>query len=108
MAQLSETDDTNPFNDDLVDTTGLDAEPDELPPTRIPSLVAAAQRTGTGALFDATPEEQRKEASRMHDRRVGLLIGPKNLEKLRAFGYDAVFVQDAPLTPGVAHRGMTL
>jgi hypothetical protein len=92
------------FNDEVDDNTGLDEDVEEQERTPIPAL---AQRNGTGALFDMTPEEQRKENSRMHDRRVGLLVGPKNLEKLRAFGYDVVHVQDGPLTPGVAHRGLT-
>lgn len=47
------------------------------------------------------------EIDRQNNLRIGLLIGPKNLEKLRAFGYDVVKVQDGALTPGVAHRGLT-
>lgn len=47
------------------------------------------------------------EEVREQNRLIGLLIGPKNLEKLRAFGYDVLKVKEGALTPSVAHRGMT-
>lgn len=61
------------------------------------------ETTATTIFGDADVAEQ----DRQNNLRIGLLIGPKNLEKLRAFGYDVVKVQDGALTPGVAHRGLT-
>lgn len=63
----------------------------------------------SGRLFPPTKDEMAAEKQRQQDRQVGLLIGPKNLEKLRAFGWDVVSINDnrQPLTPGIAHRGMT-
>lgn len=59
----------------------------------------------SGRLFAATPEEAAAEDRRKHDHKIGLLIGPKNLVKLRAFGYDCKKISDE-LSSGVAHRGM--
>lgn len=63
----------------------------------------------SGRLFPPSKDEMAAEKQRQQDRQVGLLIGPKNLEKLRAFGWDVVSINDnrQPLTPGIAHRGMT-
>lgn len=74
---------------------GPGGKSDKTPPKKSP-----------GELFAATEEEKKAEARRMHDKRIGCLIGPKNLASLRTFGYDVVHVQDAPLSSGVAHRGM--
>lgn len=71
----------------------------------------------TAALFrgkaDAVAEGEEKrlrdqDAQRANDRKIGLMIGPKNLEKLRAFGYDVLLVNKdhAALSPGVAHAGL--
>lgn len=59
-----------------------------------------------GELFAATAEEKAAEARRIHDKRIGVIIGAKGLASLRTFGYDVVHVQDAPLSSGVAHRGL--
>ncbi len=58
---------------------------------------------------EAAKEEKDREAGRLVDRQIGQLIGPKNLEKLRGFGFDVVLVNNnrMPLTPGTSHRGMT-
>ena len=60
----------------------------------------------TGRLFAPTEEEKQAEARRVHDKRIGVIIGAKGLASLRTFGYDVVHVQDAPLSSGVAHRGL--
>lgn len=57
-------------------------------------------------LFEPTEKEKEAETRRKHDHRIGLLIGPKNLVKLRTFGYDVAMVNPEGLSSGVAHRGM--
>ncbi len=63
-------------------------------------------KKGEGRLFNATPEEKMAEARRKQDHKVGLLIGPKNLVKLRAFGFDVSQISNEALSSGVAHRGL--
>lgn len=59
------------------------------------------------ALFQPSPADLAADDRRKHDRKIGLLVGPKNLERLRAFGYDVAYVSSDSLAPGVAHRGLT-
>lgn len=80
---------------EIVGDMGEDIFPDN------PGKPAA---TMAGALF---ADADKAEEVRAQNRLLGLLIGPKNVEKLRAFGYDIVKVKDGSLTPGVAHRGLT-
>lgn len=52
---------------------------------------------------EAAESEKRDEARRKRDVRIGLLIGAKNLVKLRAFGYDVI--DATPSLPESAHMG---
>lgn len=69
-------------------------------------LAATDPANPSGRLFAPTQEELQAEERRKHDTLIGLLIGPKNLVKLRTFGYDVSKVSDNALSSGVAHRGL--
>lgn len=101
------TDDDNPFETppgEELATTSAASEKKVRGKRTIVKAPEAPTETVAKTLFgDADVAEQ----DRQNNLRIGLLIGPKNLEKLRAFGYDVVKVQDGALTPGVAHRGLT-
>ena len=82
---------------------------DKVPPTEPLASDAKPKKNKGGdaanRLFAATPEEKAAEERRKHDHKIGLLIGPKNLVKLRAFGYDCKHL-GGELASGVAHRGL--
>lgn len=79
----------------------------EDPPTKESKVGPGGKSTKSpGELFEATKEEKAAEQRRIHDKRIGVIIGAKGLASLRTFGYDVVHVQDAPLSSGVAHRGL--
>lgn len=59
-----------------------------------------------GRLIQPDAKELADDDRRKHDNRIGLLIGPKNLVKLRTFGYEVSMVNPDGLASGVAHRGM--
>ena len=63
--------------------------------------VAAGNVGGDPNLFrEAQEEEEAKEKQRQFDRQIALLIGAKNYERLRAFGYEVKKVAHhlAPIT----------
>jgi hypothetical protein len=76
---------------------------------------APLRQTTTGLFAgDAVAQAEEKrlqlaDEQRQADRQIGLLIGPKNLEKLRAFGYDVALVNPdhKPLASGTAHKGLS-
>jgi hypothetical protein len=89
-----------------VETEDLgDVFPDEALPTRQPASLFAADPVAQGE----EKRLQQADEQRAQDRKIGLLIGIKNLEKLRAFGYDVLLANPdhKALSAGTAHRGMT-
>lgn len=99
---LNDGAETDPvFNDDAGDE---DAERDD--PDFGKKAIAAKASTATNLFEEARAEEKAKELQRLHDRQVGLLIGGKNLERLRAFGFDVVSKGEA-LPPLSSHQGAT-
>lgn len=94
---LNEGAETDPvFKDDIEDTTGLDEDVAEIEKTPIPAA--------TNLFQDAEREHKRRSKEKEADVKIGLLIGAKNLVKLRAFGYDVV--ETAPSVPGDTHMGI--
>lgn len=67
---------------------------------------AKPAKKGSGLLFEATAEDRLNEQRRKDDHKVGLLIGPKNLVKLRAFGFEVSRISEEGLSSGIAHRGL--
>jgi hypothetical protein len=97
------------FTDEAAQAAAENDPMPEPPKAKRKKLSATDLVNPSGRLFAPTSDELAAERQRQSDRQVGLLIGPKNLEKLRAFGWDVVTVNanHDPLTPGIAHRGMT-
>lgn len=85
------------FNDNRVIEEPLEKD--------VPEQPKKAKR-GSGRLFEKTAEETIADNRRRDDHQVGLLIGPKNLVRLRAFGFEVSKISNEPLSSGVAHRGL--
>ena len=92
---LNEGSDADPvFKDDVADTTGLDTDAPDAPRTEIPA----------GNLFkEAAKQDKALRKAKERDVQIGLLIGGKNLVRLRAFGFDVVSAKKA--VPASADMG---
>lgn len=108
MTELAQTDANDPFTNQAADAAAKNdpLPPDEKPRGRRRRASETDPANPQGRLFAPTEEEMQAEQRRIHDKRIGVIIGAKGLASLRTFGYDVVHVQDAPLSSGVAHRGM--
>jgi len=104
---LKQVEDTVTLDDgDVFNADGLEDVLDDGADTPEELERMSARRAESDNLFAvARAEDEQKEKQRVADRQVGLLIGPKNLERLRAFGYDVNRVAEH-LSAGTSHSGI--